>query len=255
MFGGLTHRPAVTLAELLVATTPASLTKVFLADSGSVSVEVALKMALQYQRGVRGIDGTRKTQFMALRSGYHGDTMGAMSVCDAINGMHAAFASNLMTNRFLPRPPCDVRYSLLSAASRGKDDVVDGGCYGCSCHRSCGTKAPASSSSYEEALEDACVVMEQMLEQHGETTAAVIVEPLVQGAGGMRFYDPRYLQRLRAACTVHDVLLICDEIATGFARSATTKHNENDSDAHNNNSNKGLPLFASQEAGIEPDST
>jgi adenosylmethionine-8-amino-7-oxononanoate aminotransferase len=217
MFGGLTHRPAVTLAELLVEVTPKALTKVFLADSGSVSVEVALKMALQYHRGRSSI---KKTQFVALQSGYHGDTFGAMSVCDPINGMHSAFSNNLMSNRFLPRPPCDPQFSLMNQAP--------GGCKGCNCHRS------GEVDSYEQALENACRVMEETLETHADSIAAVIVEPLVQGAGGMRFYDRIYLQRLRAACTARDILLIADEIATGFGRS-------------------GQALFACQEAGIEPD--
>jgi adenosylmethionine-8-amino-7-oxononanoate aminotransferase len=217
MFGGLTHRPAVTLAELLVEVTPKALTKVFLADSGSVSVEVALKMALQYHRG-RGLVG--KTQFVALESGYHGDTFGAMSVCDPLNGMHSAFSNNLMSNHFLPRPPCDPEYSLMEQAP--------GGCKGCNCHRS------GAVDSYEQALEKSYRAMEDTLETHADSIAAVIVEPLVQGAGGMRFYDQLYLQRLRAACTAHNILLIADEIATGFGRS-------------------GLALFACQEAGIEPD--
>ena len=231
MFGGLTHRPAVTLGELLVALTPESLSKVFLADSGSVSVEVALKMALQYQRG-RG--RSHKTEFIALQSGYHGDTMGAMSVCDPVNGMHGAFAANLMKNRFLPRPPCDEQYSLMTTTQQ-----PDGGCHGCTCHRQ--HNDGTATTSYEAALEQTCRIMEDTIAAHAPTTAAVIVEPLVQGAGGMRFYDKRYLQRLRAACTAHDVLLICDEIATGFGRSTSS------------GGDKEAILFASQEAGIEPD--
>lgn len=236
MFGGLTHRPAVTLGELLVEIVAAAaddddddtaLRKVFLADSGSVSVEIALKMALQYQRG-RG--KPHKTAFMALRSGYHGDTLGAMSVCDPVNGMHSAFADNLMSNTFLPRPPCDVQFSLMANA--------DGGCAGCTCQRSTTTStntAPPLFSTYEDALEASCVEMEAMIGQHAATTAAVIVEPLVQGAGGMRFYDVRYLQRLRAACTQHDVLLIADEIATGFGRAG------------------GNALLACTAANVQPD--
>ena len=233
MFGGLTHRPAVTLGELLVALTPAALTKVFLADSGSVSVEVALKMALQYQRG-RG--RPERSEFMALQSGYHGDTMGAMSVCDPLNGMHSAFAANLMKNRFLPRPPCDEQYSLMKHSTPS-----DVGCHGCTCQRS------GTTSSYADALEQACVIMEDTIAAHGASTAAVIVEPLVQGAGGMRFYDKRYLQRLRAACTAHDVLLICDEIATGFGRSGSSGIDGR------GDKPTSAALFASHEAGIEPD--
>ena len=292
MFGGLTHRPAVTLAEVLVATTVTGgapkhdinkdittkrndenndddgagsnqLSKVFLADSGSVSVEVALKMALQYQRGV---GRPHKTRFVALQSGYHGDTFGAMSVCDPVNGMHAtAFAANLMPHNItLPRPPCDVRYSLsvLPDGSGGENSA----CHGCTCHRRSveninndnennNNKAQQQPSStppyetYEQALEDACRIMEDTLAQHADTTAAVICEPLVQGAGGMRFYDVRYLQRLRAACSAHDVLLICDEIATGFGRAS----GGGSSSGSGGCSTTAGYLTASAEAGITPD--
>jgi len=211
MFGGLTHRPAVELASLLVDVTPQSLQKVFFADSGSVAVEVALKMALQYHRG-RG--NPQKTKFVSLRSGYHGDTFGAMSVCDPVTGMHAAFANNLMKNMFVPRPPCDPKARLETEGMM---------CNGCSCQ-----------DGYDEALEAACVEMERTFEEHGHALAAMILEPLVQGAGGMRFYEASYLKRAREACTRHDVLLICDEIATGFGRA-------------------GGGFFASTEAGIEPD--
>ena len=215
MFGGLTHRPAVELASLLLDVTPSSLTKVFFADSGSVAVEVALKMALQYHRG-RG--RPNKSKFVSLRSGYHGDTFGAMSVCDPVTGMHhAAFASNLMQNTFVPRPPCDPNARLLSATTKTLQ------CHGCSCQE-----------GYEEALEAACVHVERTLGEHGDTVAAFILEPLVQGAGGMRFYEASYLRRAREACNRHDVLLICDEIATGFGRA-------------------GGSFFASTEAGIQPD--
>jgi adenosylmethionine-8-amino-7-oxononanoate aminotransferase len=213
MFGGLTHRPAVELASLLVDVTPSSLTKVFFADSGSVAVEVALKMALQYHRG-RGRPG--KNKFVSLRSGYHGDTFGAMSVCDPITGMHAAFSNNLMQNIFVPRPPCDFNARLVSETKTSQ-------CHGCSCH-----------DGYEEALEAACVEMERTLEERGDSVAAFILEPLVQGAGGMRFYEASYLKRAREACTRHDVLLICDEIATGFGRA-------------------GGDFFAITAAGVEPD--
>lgn len=211
MFGGLTHRPAVELASLLMDVSPASLQKVFFADSGSVAVEVALKMALQYHRG-RG--NPTKIKFMSLKSGYHGDTFGAMSVCDPVTGMHGAFANNLMQNFHVTRPPCDPKTRL-------SPDVTM--CHGCSCQ-----------TGYETALEAACVEMERTLEAHGDSIAAFILEPLVQGAGGMRFYEARYLQRVREACTRHNVLLICDEIATGFGRA-------------------GGGFFASTEAGIEPD--
>lgn len=212
MFGGLTHRPAVELASLLVHVTPQSLTKVFFADSGSVAVEVALKMALQYHRG-RG--NSKKTRFVSVKSGYHGDTFGAMSVCDPVTGMHSAFCYNLMQNLFVTRPPCDPKKRLKNGKERK--------CLECTCQ-----------DSYEEALEAACVGMERTLEEHGDSIAAMILEPLVQGAGGMRFYEASYLRRVREACTKHNVLLICDEIATGFGRA-------------------GGALFASTEAGIEPD--
>jgi hypothetical protein len=154
MFGGLTHRPAVALAEALVHISPTHLTKVFLADSGSVSVEVSLKMALQYQRGM---GRPHKTKFLALRGAYHGDTLGAMSVCDPVNGMHSAFAQNLMSNVFLPRPPCDPKYSLVSSGSGG-------GCAGCTCHRSkTDTQDASTTQTYEDVLEDACVQMEAMV--------------------------------------------------------------------------------------------
>ena len=213
MFGGLTHRPAVELASLLVSVTPESLTKVFFADSGSVAVEVALKMALQYHRG-RG-NNSQKTRFVSVKSGYHGDTFGAMSVCDPVTGMHSAFSNNLMQNLFVTRPPCDPTKRLKN------DEKMQ--CFECTCQ-----------DGYEEALEAACVDMERTLEEHSDSIAAMILEPLVQGAGGMRFYETSYLRRVREACTKHNVLLICDEIATGFGRT-------------------GGAFFASTEAGIEPD--
>lgn len=191
MFGGLTHEPAARLAQLLVQITPEPLQTVFYSDSGSVSVEVAVKMALQYQRA-RGRGG--KHRLMTWRGGYHGDTFTPMSVCDPDGGMHtmwnAGEHSLLATQIFAPAPPADYRpeYSAAFAAQ---------------------------------------------LAEHAEEVAAVIVEPVVQGAGGMRFHDPRYLSDLRAACDRHDVLLIFDEIATGFGRTGE--------------------LFAADHAQVSPD--
>ena len=172
MFGGLTHPAAINLATTLIQITPKSLTKVFFADSGSVSVEVALKMALQYwyNKGQ-----TNKQKFITIRGGYHGDTFGAMSVCDPTNGMHHLFSEVLPQHFFVKSPSM---YSL------------------------------------DEALAD----LETTLNQHANTIAAMIVEPVVQGAGGMRFYNPQYLVAAKDLCAKHNVLLIFDEIATGFGR-------------------------------------
>jgi len=187
MFGGLTHEPAARLAQLLVQITPDGLDTVFFSDSGSVSVEVAVKMALQYQRS-RGRDG--KHRLMTWRGGYHGDTFTPMSVCDPDGGMHSIWTDVLAHQVFAPQVP----------------------------------------SAYDPAYSAA---FERQLAEHADELAAVIVEPVVQGAGGMRFHDPRYLSDLRAACTRHDVLLIFDEIATGFGRTGA--------------------LFAADHAGVSPD--
>ena len=175
MFGGLTHEPGVELARALVALTPAPLEHVFFADSGSVSVEVALKMCLQAA-------GKGRTRLLALRGGYHGDTFGAMSVCDPIDGMHHLFASVLPAHVFAPRPP----------------GGVGGGLDG----------------EWEASVR-------ALFERHGGELAAAIVEPVVQGAGGMWFYAPECLRLLRELCDEHGALLVFDEIATGFGRSGT----------------------------------
>ncbi len=176
MFGGLTHAPAVELAELLVALTPPPLTRVFFADSGSVAVEVALKMALQHWQG-RGKPS--RTRVLTVRGGYHGDTAGCMSVTDPVTGMHGLFRSYVAQQLFAPPP------------------------------------RPA----YDEPVcDDDLAEVARLLAEHADEVACVIVEPVVQGAGGMRFYAPEYLRRLRALCDEHDVLLVLDEIATGFGR-------------------------------------
>jgi adenosylmethionine-8-amino-7-oxononanoate aminotransferase len=187
MFGGLTHEPAARLAQLLVQVTPDGLDTVFFSDSGSVSVEVAVKMALQYQRS---LDRGDKHRLMTWRGGYHGDTFTPMSVCDPDGGMHSLWTDVLADQVFAPQVPHDYD--------------------------------PAYSAAFERQLAD-----------HAGELAAVIVEPVVQGAGGMRFHDPRYLSDLRAICTRHDVLLIFDEIATGFGRTGA--------------------LFAADLAGVSPD--
>ncbi|WP_299562538.1 adenosylmethionine--8-amino-7-oxononanoate transaminase [uncultured Mycolicibacterium sp.] len=187
MFGGLTHEPAARLARLLVEITPAGLDTVFFSDSGSVSIEVAVKMALQYWRS-RGRPG--KHRLMTWRGGYHGDTFTPMSVCDPEGGMHALWTDVLRPQVFAPQVPRDYDPDYTAA-------------------------------------------FERLLAGHADELAAVIVEPVVQGAGGMRFHDPRYLADLRELCTRHGVLLIFDEIATGFGRTGA--------------------LFAADHAGVSPD--
>lgn len=175
MFGGITHPAAVALCRQLVALTPAALECVFLADSGSVAVEVAMKMAMQYWLG----RGETRQQFLTLQHGYHGDTFAAMSVCDPDNSMHSLWRGYLPEHHFAAAPQC------------GFDDPWDA--------RDAGDFV-------------------RLIEQHHSRLAAVILEPIVQGAGGMRFYHPRYLQRVRECCDRYNVLLIADEIATGFGR-------------------------------------
>ncbi|MCS3879526.1 adenosylmethionine--8-amino-7-oxononanoate transaminase [Gordonia amarae] len=177
MFGGLTHRPAAELARRLVDLTPAGLERVFFCDSGSVSVEVAAKMAIQYWRS-RGRG--ERTRLLTWRGGYHGDTLTPMSVCDPDGGMHAMWRSVLPSQIFVPEPP-----------AIGAGDA---------------------------ALEAYVALLDDAIGSHADELAAVIVEPVVQGAGGMRFHDPRLLRRLRELCDAHEVLLIFDEIATGFGR-------------------------------------
>ncbi|RUO34992.1 adenosylmethionine--8-amino-7-oxononanoate transaminase [Aliidiomarina soli] len=176
MFGGITHKPAVELARRLVAMTPAPLDAVFLADSGSVSVEVAIKMALQYQVSRQRSD---KNMLLTVRGGYHGDTFAAMSVCDPVNGMHGLFQGVLPKHLFADAP-------TLTPHDRWDERDIDS--------------------------------LRTLLENNHNSLAAIILEPVVQGAGGMRFYHPTYLKRVRELCDQHDVLLICDEIATGFGR-------------------------------------
>lgn len=191
MFGGLTHEPASRLAAKLVEITPESLQTVFLCDSGSVSVEVAMKMAIQYWNA-RGKPGKQK--MLTLRCGYHGDTTGAMSVCDPVTGMHSLFSEALMKQHFVAAPTC--RFGEPCS----DDDLVE--------------------------------MTERLNRYHGEI-AAVILEPIVQGTGGMRFYSAEYLKKVRDLCDQHEALLIADEIATGFGRSGK--------------------MFACEHAGISPD--
>ncbi|WP_395755303.1 adenosylmethionine--8-amino-7-oxononanoate transaminase [Edwardsiella ictaluri] len=176
MFGGVTHPSAVALCQKLVGMTPQALECVFLADSGSVAVEVALKMALQYWQA----RGEPRQRFLTLRQGYHGDTFGAMSVCDPDTSMHSLYRGYLPQHLLPPAPQC------------------------------------AFNAEWDEAD---FVPFARLLAAHHRELAAVILEPIVQGAGGMRFYHPCYLQRVRQACSRHGVLLIADEIATGFGRS------------------------------------
>jgi adenosylmethionine---8-amino-7-oxononanoate aminotransferase len=176
MFGGLTHEPAVELAKNLISMTPSGLNKVFLSDSGSVSVEVALKMAIQYWHSK---NKTEKHKILTVKNGYHGDTFAAMSVCDPVNGMHQLFEPVLMKNLFAPAP--NISFDQVWQA----DDTDE---------------------------------LAAMFAQHHHEIAAFIIEPIVQGAGGMRMYHPNYLKACRALCDQYNVLMIADEIATGLGR-------------------------------------
>ncbi|WP_128976269.1 adenosylmethionine--8-amino-7-oxononanoate transaminase [Streptomyces roseicoloratus] len=187
MFGGITHEPAVRLAARLVEITPEPLRHVFLSDSGSVAVEVAAKMCLQYWRSIGRPD---KQRLLTWRGGYHGDTWQPMSVCDPKGGMHGLWSGVLQQQVFVDAPP----------------------------------------AAYEESYAE---LLRETIGRHADELAAVIVEPVVQGAGGMRFHSPDYLRVLREACDAHDVLLIFDEIATGFGRTGE--------------------LFAADHARVSPD--
>lgn len=182
MFGGITHQPAIDLCRQLVAMTPDALECVFLADSGSVAVEVAMKMALQYWQAKQATSAElafNRHRFLTIAHGYHGDTFGAMSVCDPQNSMHSLYSGILPQHLFAPAPQC--RFADTWQAQ----DI-----------------APFAT----------------LLEQHHEEVAAVILEPIVQGAGGMRMYHPQYLREVRKLCDEFGILLIADEIATGFGR-------------------------------------